>query len=174
MLLKPRVDHIDVLYQHRVDPDVPIEEVAGTVKELAQDEDIVPIPGTRSPQRMQENAAATDFALTSADLDAIDQILPDGASAPATPRCPPGSDPAPYRAARTAGDGGDGDSRRARSRRSRRALLGVLGGTSWLRRVEVSFRRVPFRRRGRRPGSGSAAGRRGPSGPPSPGWWRRG
>ncbi|MFF8772195.1 aldo/keto reductase [Kitasatospora sp. NPDC015120] len=27
-------DHIDVLYQHRVDPDVPIEEVAGTVKEL--------------------------------------------------------------------------------------------------------------------------------------------
>ena len=27
-------DHIDVLYQHRVDPDVPIEEVAGTVKAL--------------------------------------------------------------------------------------------------------------------------------------------
>ncbi|MFI1753441.1 aldo/keto reductase [Streptomyces sp. NPDC020571] len=28
------VDHIDVFYQHRVDPEVPIEEVAGTVKEL--------------------------------------------------------------------------------------------------------------------------------------------
>jgi aryl-alcohol dehydrogenase-like predicted oxidoreductase len=27
-------DHIDILYQHRVDPDVPIEEVAGAVKEL--------------------------------------------------------------------------------------------------------------------------------------------
>lgn len=27
-------DHIDLLYQHRVDPDVPIEDVAGTVKEL--------------------------------------------------------------------------------------------------------------------------------------------
>lgn len=27
-------DHIDVLYQHRVDPDVPIEDVAGTVGEL--------------------------------------------------------------------------------------------------------------------------------------------
>jgi aryl-alcohol dehydrogenase-like predicted oxidoreductase len=27
-------DHIDVLYQHRVDPDVPIEEVAGAVGEL--------------------------------------------------------------------------------------------------------------------------------------------
>jgi aryl-alcohol dehydrogenase-like predicted oxidoreductase len=28
------VDAIDLFYQHRVDPDVPIEEVAGTVKEL--------------------------------------------------------------------------------------------------------------------------------------------
>ncbi len=28
------VDHVDVLYQHRVDPDVPIEDVAGTVKDL--------------------------------------------------------------------------------------------------------------------------------------------
>ncbi|HYH35626.1 MAG TPA: aldo/keto reductase [Nocardioides sp.] len=27
------VDHVDVLYQHRVDPDVPIEDVAGAVKE---------------------------------------------------------------------------------------------------------------------------------------------
>jgi aryl-alcohol dehydrogenase-like predicted oxidoreductase len=29
-----RVEAIDLLYQHRVDPDVPIEEVAGAVKEL--------------------------------------------------------------------------------------------------------------------------------------------
>lgn len=29
-----RTDTIDLLYQHRVDPDVPIEDVAGTVKEL--------------------------------------------------------------------------------------------------------------------------------------------
>jgi aryl-alcohol dehydrogenase-like predicted oxidoreductase len=29
-----RTDVIDLLYQHRVDPDVPIEDVAGTVKEL--------------------------------------------------------------------------------------------------------------------------------------------
>ncbi len=28
------IDTIDLLYQHRVDPDVPIEDVAGTVKEL--------------------------------------------------------------------------------------------------------------------------------------------
>jgi aryl-alcohol dehydrogenase-like predicted oxidoreductase len=30
------VDSIDLFYQHRVDPDVPIEEVAGAVKELIQ------------------------------------------------------------------------------------------------------------------------------------------
>lgn len=29
-----KMDTIDLLYQHRVDPDVPIEDVAGTVKEL--------------------------------------------------------------------------------------------------------------------------------------------
>ena len=31
-----RTDRIDLLYQHRVDPNVPIEDVAGTVKELIQ------------------------------------------------------------------------------------------------------------------------------------------
>lgn len=30
------IDHIDLLYQHRVDPDVPIEDVAGAVKDLIQ------------------------------------------------------------------------------------------------------------------------------------------
>src|SRR3954470_856295 len=33
-LKRLRVDAIDLYYQHRVDPDVPIEDVAGTVKEL--------------------------------------------------------------------------------------------------------------------------------------------
>ncbi|MFH8982168.1 aldo/keto reductase [Streptomyces varsoviensis] len=33
-LKRLRTEYIDLLYQHRVDPDVPIEEVAGTVKEL--------------------------------------------------------------------------------------------------------------------------------------------
>jgi aryl-alcohol dehydrogenase-like predicted oxidoreductase len=33
-LKRLRVDTIDLLYQHRVDPNVPIEDVAGTVKEL--------------------------------------------------------------------------------------------------------------------------------------------
>ena len=33
-LRRLRIDTIDVLYQHRVDPNVPIEDVAGTVKDL--------------------------------------------------------------------------------------------------------------------------------------------
>jgi aryl-alcohol dehydrogenase-like predicted oxidoreductase len=33
-LKRLRVETIDLLYQHRVDPEVPIEDVAGTVKEL--------------------------------------------------------------------------------------------------------------------------------------------
>jgi aryl-alcohol dehydrogenase-like predicted oxidoreductase len=36
-LKRLRVDVIDLLYQHRVDPDVPIEDVAGAVKELIQE-----------------------------------------------------------------------------------------------------------------------------------------
>jgi len=32
-----RTDRIDLLYQHRVDPNVPIEEVAGTMKDLVRD-----------------------------------------------------------------------------------------------------------------------------------------
>jgi aryl-alcohol dehydrogenase-like predicted oxidoreductase len=35
-LKRLRVETIDLLYQHRVDPNVPIEDVAGTVKELIQ------------------------------------------------------------------------------------------------------------------------------------------
>jgi aryl-alcohol dehydrogenase-like predicted oxidoreductase len=126
-----RTDHIDVLYQHRVDPDVPIEDVAGAVKELidagkvrpddmrsvderwqpgnyeqnvaaierltelargkgasvtqlalawllAQGDDIVPIPGTRSPDRLAENVVAADVTLTADDLKLVDEILPGG------------------------------------------------------------------------------------------------
>ncbi|KWA31597.1 aldehyde oxidase [Burkholderia multivorans] len=36
-LTRLRTDRIDLLYQHRVDPDVPMEDVAGAVKELIQE-----------------------------------------------------------------------------------------------------------------------------------------
>jgi len=36
-LKRLRTDHIDLLYQHRVDPNVPMEDVAGTVKDLIRE-----------------------------------------------------------------------------------------------------------------------------------------
>jgi aryl-alcohol dehydrogenase-like predicted oxidoreductase len=36
-LKRLRIEMIDLFYQHRVDPDVPIEEVAGTVKDLVRE-----------------------------------------------------------------------------------------------------------------------------------------
>jgi aryl-alcohol dehydrogenase-like predicted oxidoreductase len=36
-LRRLKTDRIDLLYQHRVDPDVPIEDVAGTVKDLIRE-----------------------------------------------------------------------------------------------------------------------------------------
>jgi aryl-alcohol dehydrogenase-like predicted oxidoreductase len=46
---------------------------------LAQGDDIVPIPGTRSPGRLAENVAAVDVELTPEDLRRIDEIVPHGA-----------------------------------------------------------------------------------------------
>jgi len=37
MLKRLQTDHIDLLYQHRVDPNVPIEDVAGTVADLVKE-----------------------------------------------------------------------------------------------------------------------------------------
>lgn len=45
---------------------------------LAQGEHIVPIPGTRSAKRVEENTAAADLTLTDSDLQAIRTILPTG------------------------------------------------------------------------------------------------
>src|SRR5580658_8319223 len=36
-LKRLRTDHIDLFYQHRVDPNVPIEDVAGTVRDLIRE-----------------------------------------------------------------------------------------------------------------------------------------
>ncbi|MEU1339008.1 aldo/keto reductase [Streptomyces sp. NPDC005827] len=47
---------------------------------LAQGDDVVPIPGTRNADRLTENVAASDVELTSADLEQIRQILPQGSA----------------------------------------------------------------------------------------------
>ena len=52
-LRRLRTDHIDLLYQHRVDPNVPIEEVAGTVGDLIKEGKVL------------------SFGLSEADVDTI-------------------------------------------------------------------------------------------------------
>lgn len=53
---------------------------------LAQGEDVVPIPGTRSPQRLAENVAAASVTLSPADLARVQEILPRGAAGSRYPR----------------------------------------------------------------------------------------
>ena len=92
-LKRLRTDRIDIFCQHRVDPAVPIEDVAGAVKDLidagkvkhfglseaawllAQKPWIVPIPGTTKLHRLEENLSAVDLQLTADDLREIDSSL---------------------------------------------------------------------------------------------------
>ena len=46
---------------------------------LAQGDDIVPIPGTRRIERLEENMGAADLVLSADDLAQINRVLPDGA-----------------------------------------------------------------------------------------------
>jgi aryl-alcohol dehydrogenase-like predicted oxidoreductase len=48
---------------------------------LAQGDDMVPIPGTKRRQYLEENIAAINVTLTPADLRRIDEIAPKGAAA---------------------------------------------------------------------------------------------
>jgi len=48
---------------------------------LAQDKNIVPIPGTKRRKYLEENIAAIDVKLTAKDLQRIDEIFPTGAAA---------------------------------------------------------------------------------------------
>src|SRR6476469_8686910 len=48
---------------------------------LAQGDDIVPIPGTRHPKRLEENVAAVNIVLSENDLRRIDLAAPKGAAA---------------------------------------------------------------------------------------------
>lgn len=48
---------------------------------LAQGEDIIPIPGTSSAERLAQNVAAAEIRLTAADLEHIEEAAPRGAAA---------------------------------------------------------------------------------------------
>jgi len=48
---------------------------------LAQGEDVVPIPGTKERERLEENAAAADIHFSAEELSEIDAVLPRGIAA---------------------------------------------------------------------------------------------
>jgi len=48
---------------------------------MAQGEDIVPIPGTKRRERLEENVGALEVHLSKGELDMIDRVLPKGAAA---------------------------------------------------------------------------------------------
>jgi aryl-alcohol dehydrogenase-like predicted oxidoreductase len=48
---------------------------------LSRGEDIVPIPGTKRRSYLEENAAATEIALTAEELERLEQAFPAGAAA---------------------------------------------------------------------------------------------
>ena len=45
----------------------------------AKGQDIVPIPGTKRPERLEENVAASEIELSDEDVAALDRAIPAGA-----------------------------------------------------------------------------------------------
>jgi aryl-alcohol dehydrogenase-like predicted oxidoreductase len=79
------VDVIDVLYQHRVDPGVPIEDVAGTVKELIDAGKVRHFGLSEAGERTIRRAHAvqpvsvlqTEYSLFERDVEALLPVLRD-------------------------------------------------------------------------------------------------
>jgi aryl-alcohol dehydrogenase-like predicted oxidoreductase len=82
-LKRLRTDHIDLLYQHRVDPEVPTEDVAGTVKELIAEGKVrhfglseVSAATIRRAHAVQPVAAVqNEYSLWARDVEA--EVLPE-------------------------------------------------------------------------------------------------
>lgn len=81
-LQRLNTDHIDLLYQHRVDPDVPIEDVAGTVADLIREGKVRhfglceadPATIRRAHAVQTVTALQSEYSLWSRDVEA--EILP--------------------------------------------------------------------------------------------------
>jgi aryl-alcohol dehydrogenase-like predicted oxidoreductase len=82
MLKRWRTDRIDLVYQHRVDPKVPIEDVAGTVKDLIAQGKVLHFglsePGPQTLRRAHAvqpvSAVQNEYSIIARDPEA--QILP--------------------------------------------------------------------------------------------------
>ncbi|MCX7864475.1 MAG: aldo/keto reductase [Novosphingobium sp.] len=77
-LKRLRTDRIDLFYQHRVDPDVPIEDVAGTVGELVREGKVRYFGMSEAPLDLVRRAHATfpvtalqnEYSLWTRDIEA--------------------------------------------------------------------------------------------------------
>jgi aryl-alcohol dehydrogenase-like predicted oxidoreductase len=82
MLKRLQTDRIDLLYQHRVDPKVPIEDVAGTVKDLVAQGKVLhfglsePGPDTLRRAHAVQPVSAVQNEYSIMALDPQAQILP--------------------------------------------------------------------------------------------------
>jgi aryl-alcohol dehydrogenase-like predicted oxidoreductase len=82
MLKRLRTERIDLLYQHRVDPQVPIEDVAGTVKDLIAQGKVLHFglsePGPQTLRRARAvqplTAVQNEYSIMARDPEV--QILP--------------------------------------------------------------------------------------------------
>lgn len=81
------VDTIDLYYQHRVAPDVPIEDTVGAMKELVEAGKVrdpgmsEAAPGTEHCGHLEENVAEAEPTLTEEETDQLDGAVPMGAAA---------------------------------------------------------------------------------------------
>ena len=81
-LKRLRTDHIDLYYQHRVDTEVPIEDVAGTMKQLCEEGKILhwglSEPGVetirRADREFHVTAVQSEYSMWFCELE--DEILP--------------------------------------------------------------------------------------------------
>lgn len=76
-LKRLKTDYIDLLYQHRVDPTVPIEDVAGTVKDLIKEGKVLnfglseadPVNIRKAHAVQQITALQTEYSIISRDVE---------------------------------------------------------------------------------------------------------
>lgn len=76
MLKRLRTDRIDLLYLHRVDPEVPVEEVAGTVKDLIKEGKALHFGLSEvSPTTIRKAHAEQKVAAVQSEYSLIERVL---------------------------------------------------------------------------------------------------
>ena len=94
-LRRLRLETIDLWQLHRIDPDIPVEEQFGAIRQLrdegkirfvgvsevtvgelrrAREPVVLPIPGTGPPEHLRENVDAASIRLSTKDLQALESV----------------------------------------------------------------------------------------------------